>query len=744
MNAVSFSGKKVLSIVPLYIFLIVCIAQGFCINLAFSQQMKSGSPSVLGMDKELTQEAKDRIAATIASAREQKSRNFSAAEAAGPEKSAQEVVDRIMGQVDLMYSNSYFDTEANLQYSFPEDSHDFCRAYFGSSEVNGDIYLNNTITGGTDLSIQLTWTGGAEVTDYDLYLFDSNGKTVGDATGIFPQGQNGTAYQFDGDALSEVATVQYNGAVEENLLLVVDRFRGPGGNTLTLEGPVSEGYDVLEYTLDDVFEYYDASDDSFIGTIENNGTVDIGLLQGAEVALVFATDDCAESVQFVLTNTDTGQEVSSSIDNDLVYSIFGGTDEDLFGDTLPEGTYQLTAIPYSGDDAQGVQGPELSVSFEVVDSGADVAEVTNVFVVDPVTDEVLQVISDGDAIDLTTLPAEINIRATLVDPDGIATGVQFNAAVNGAVDSVVRSDNEAAYSLFESAGGVESVANPEADGTTIPLGSYELIAAPIGGPDATPEQLAALAIQFDVLGPRVENYTLVNADTKLPIDGFDPIAEGAIISLAGGFPANLNIRANTADFNTDVRGDDALFAIGFVDFTLVRSDNVGVAGVNPRESFRPYSVFGDNASGDVDEGLPDYFTWSSVCNETYTLTGSPFSDLDVAYGAQVLTFTIEGSGVCAAGGVPAGQAPENAQLLPNFPNPFNPVTTIQFGVPETMSIKLVVYDMTGREVKRLVDDVLSEGYYDVTFDAGALSSGMYMYRLETPEAVQYRLMTLLK
>ena len=103
-------------------------------------------------------------------------------------------------------------------------------------------------------------------------------------------------------------------------------------------------------------------------------------------------------------------------------------------------------------------------------------------------------------------------------------------------------------------------------------------------------------VQFDVVGPRIENFTLMDADTKLPISGFDPIAEGAIINLADGFPNNLNIRANTVDFNTDVRGEDALFAIGYVDFSMVRSDGVAVSGVNPRESFRPYSVFGDNAS----------------------------------------------------------------------------------------------------------------------------------------------------
>ena len=164
-----------------------------------------------------------------------------------------------------------------------------------------------------------------------------------------------------------------------------------------------------------------------------------------------------------------------------------------WGNTLPDGTYQLTAIPYSEDGATGVQGPPLNVSFTVTGTPSNVAEITSVFVVDPNTDAVLQEISNGDVIDLTTLPAAINIQATLDDPEGIAVGVQFNAAVNGETDAVVRSDNAAAFSLFETADGSETAPNPAADGTTIPLGSYDLTATPIGGPDATPEQLVALS-----------------------------------------------------------------------------------------------------------------------------------------------------------------------------------------------------------------------------------------------------------
>ena len=742
MNAVSFPGKHALSFVSLFAFLVVGIAQGLCVNQAFSQQTKARSTTILGLDKELTQEAKERIATTISSIREEKSRNRVAAEAAAGDKGSvpDRGSDRILNQVDLMYTNTYFDTQDNLQYSFPEDSHDFCRAYFGSNIPAQDFYLNSTINTGSDLSIELRWSAGAEVTDYDLYLFDSSGKTVGDATGIFPGGTNGVAYQFDGDELIETATVQYSGAGVEDLLLVVDRFRGPGGNTLELIGTVlSGGYDVLEYTLDDVFGYYDAATDERQGTIENNSTIDISMFGSPtpELALVFETDDCTESVQFELINSETGEVISTGVDNDLVYSVFGGTAEDLLGDALADGMYELTATPYSGDDATGAQGPPLSVTFEVTGSPMDDdTAVTSVILVDAATGDIIQEISDGDVIDVTTLPQNINIRAVLDDTEGLAAGVQFVTAINGVADAQNRDDTEAPYSLFDGTNGDESVLNPGPGGETIPLGAYLLTATPIGNAGVDPTQLVSLTVAFDVVGPRIGSYTLINADSKLPIDGFDPIPEGSTIDLSGAFPDNLNIRANPVDF-----ADPPL--IGFVNFTMVRSDNVDVAGVNPTESFRPYSVFGDNASGDVDTGLPDYFVWSSVCNDTYTLTGSPFSDSNIAYGSAELTFTITGSGSCT-GGQPGGQALESAQLLPNFPNPFNPVTTIQFEVPQTMAVSLVVYDMTGREVKRLVDDTLNEGFYDITFEAGNLSSGLYMYRLETSESVQYRLMTLLK
>ncbi|MEM8486535.1 MAG: T9SS type A sorting domain-containing protein [Bacteroidota bacterium] len=83
-------------------------------------------------------------------------------------------------------------------------------------------------------------------------------------------------------------------------------------------------------------------------------------------------------------------------------------------------------------------------------------------------------------------------------------------------------------------------------------------------------------------------------------------------------------------------------------------------------------------------------------------------------------------------------------LFGNYPNPFNPQTTIRFGLNSTAQVNLQVYDMTGRLVSTLVSGTLDAGNHEVTFEAADLPSGMYVYRLATPDAQVTRLMSLLK
>ncbi len=84
------------------------------------------------------------------------------------------------------------------------------------------------------------------------------------------------------------------------------------------------------------------------------------------------------------------------------------------------------------------------------------------------------------------------------------------------------------------------------------------------------------------------------------------------------------------------------------------------------------------------------------------------------------------------------------ELEQNYPNPFNPSTVVGFRLSLAGSVRLSVYDLLGREVSVLVNQDMSAGFHEVTFDAKALSSGMYIYRLETEQGVVSKRMLLLK
>ena len=88
--------------------------------------------------------------------------------------------------------------------------------------------------------------------------------------------------------------------------------------------------------------------------------------------------------------------------------------------------------------------------------------------------------------------------------------------------------------------------------------------------------------------------------------------------------------------------------------------------------------------------------------------------------------------------------PDRYGILRNYPNPFNGSTTIRFQLPEKSSVRLEIYDMLGRRIARLADDVYSAGIHDVVFNANGLASGTYYIKLATPEHSLSRAMVLLK
>ena len=83
-------------------------------------------------------------------------------------------------------------------------------------------------------------------------------------------------------------------------------------------------------------------------------------------------------------------------------------------------------------------------------------------------------------------------------------------------------------------------------------------------------------------------------------------------------------------------------------------------------------------------------------------------------------------------------------LSQNFPNPFNPVTTIKYSVPNTSHISMVVYNILGREIQTLVKEEKQPGTYTVQFDGSNLSSGVYFYVMRADNFIETKKFVLLK
>ena len=90
------------------------------------------------------------------------------------------------------------------------------------------------------------------------------------------------------------------------------------------------------------------------------------------------------------------------------------------------------------------------------------------------------------------------------------------------------------------------------------------------------------------------------------------------------------------------------------------------------------------------------------------------------------------------------RVPEKIWLEGNYPNPFNPTTVIEYGIDQTMMVRLEVFDVTGRRVSTLVDAVQQPATYRINFDASHLASGIYFYRLSAGQQVLQDRMILVK
>jgi hypothetical protein len=130
---------------------------------------------------------------------------------------------------------------------------------------------------------------------------------------------------------------------------------------------------------------------------------------------------------------------------------------------------------------------------------------------------------------------------------------------------------------------------------------------------------------------------------------------------------------------------------------------------------------------------PNGFAGSEIV--TFTAT-----DPDGNSDNDVTTFTVMPATLSKAdGGVQTV-----TRLLDNYPNPFNPSTSIRFEIPFAAHVTLAVYNLLGQQIASLVDEVKEAGYHAVSFDGGGLPSGVYIYRMTTGDFVETGRMALMK
>lgn len=148
-------------------------------------------------------------------------------------------------------------------------------------------------------------------------------------------------------------------------------------------------------------------------------------------------------------------------------------------------------------------------------------------------------------------------------------------------------------------------------------------------------------------------------------------------------------------------------------------------------------------------------TWYYDCTSSATaiawgdVNGDGYPDLAVGTARQPIMLFLNTADTTTAISHPDAGVIRDFRLLPNYPNPFNPVTHIQFSLNRSARLRLIIYDVEGKEVRQLLDKFYPAGNYEVSWDGTdnsgqAVSSGIYFYRLSNGSEMQSRRMTLLR
>jgi hypothetical protein len=212
-----------------------------------------------------------------------------------------------------------------------------------------------------------------------------------------------------------------------------------------------------------------------------------------------------------------------------------------------------------------------------------------------------------------------------------------------------------------------------------------------------------------------------------------------------------DIDGNPRDGSTpDIGADEFTPGVNTPPVITSKPDTVANVGSEYLYQLEVEDIDGDTLSYSMTSGP----AWLSIDGSSGELTGIPQqSDLgstsvvvkveDGKGGSDTQSFTINVMSVTDAESI-SQLIPNHFDLYNNYPNPFNPSTTIRFAVPEISNVKIEVYNLIGERITTLINEIKTAGYYEVQFNASNLASGIYFYRIQAGNFVESKKMILLK
>ncbi len=247
--------------------------------------------------------------------------------------------------------------------------------------------------------------------------------------------------------------------------------------------------------------------------------------------------------------------------------------------------------------------------------------------------------------------------------------------------------------------------------------------------------------------PWGQQLTLCRGGLNIPINDHMNTLDSIFAAIGDDvIVLDVNVRIDTVMHSWD---SDLSFYLKRNNISVKIINRVGGSGDNFIGT-----ILNDSAATTIESGTAPFTGSFKPSNPLTAFNGNP--GINGRYWKLLITDTVTGDTgflkswclvityVGPVGIIQTLEIPNYYSLSQNYPNPFNPVTTIKFTLPQSENVKLVLFDILGREVKTLVNEFRNQGVYEFSFDASTLSSGAYFYRLDAGEFTATKKMLIIK